>query len=62
MNTIKRFILSFFCVSEIKMKWQGGELGNSVYTIEEAIFQLDHFSSYEYAEVVNGFFVGWKIK
>ena len=62
MNGLKRIILELFCGEEMRLKWKGGDLSLSFYSVNEAISQLDHFSGYEYVVVVGGFFNGWEIR
>jgi len=62
MNSIKRLILLGFCNGEVRLKWLHGDLSSTPYKIHEAVFQMDHFSSHEYAEVTTGFFQGWRFQ
>lgn len=62
MNKLKIIILELFCMSPVRLKWVGGDISSSHYTILEATFQLTHYHGLEYAEVESGFFKGWRIK
>tara|TARA_R110002051_G_scaffold315922_1_gene394930 strand:- start:755 stop:928 length:174 start_codon:yes stop_codon:yes gene_type:complete len=46
---------------EVRLVWDSGHYSGSSYTLEQATFQLDHFSGYSHALIKGGLLDGFKV-